>query len=99
MGIADQSASSACSDPPADDGERDLSGEEFVIGEASAHFWRRDFRRWGLDGFDRFEEGRPLLAFQQRAVVPFGERWEKGDGLGDAGCQLPRPETGGERPD
>ena len=71
--VARQCPARPVAHPPAHEGERDLPGQQFVIGQPPPRAWRRRRRR-GVQQAQRLGEARPFLPRQQRRVVPLRQR-------------------------
>ena len=84
---------------PAHQRQRHLPGQQLVIGEAAPRCARpaRVLRR--VHGAQRRGESRPLLAPQQRRVVPFRESRGAGRAPRRAGGAGAGEQAGGQRPD
>ena len=92
--IADQRLAGPRPHPPADQRLRDLSGEQFVIGQPRAHRGGRaapSGRR--LHGAQSFGERRPFLPLQQRRIMPLREFRQQLQRLRQPGGDLARPQT------
>ena len=86
----------------ADDGERKLGGEQFVIGEPDEMRAGRFEvgRLFGIvRGAEGRGEGRPLLAVDHRRIEPLGQRREAVDRLADGADQDFAGEPGAQRVD
>ena len=82
----------------ADDGEGDLAGQQFVIGEALGGFVVRNFF-WGVQGAQGLLETGPATAVQNAGVVPFGESGQAFQRAQSGAAHNARDNARRERPD
>ena len=95
--VAGEATARPRAQPASDDRERDLIGQQFVIGEPGPVDPSRHLR-WRLDRVQALGEARPFLAPQQRRVVPLGKRRQPRQRLRHGVRHLTRPEAAGQRP-
>ena len=97
--IADQRPTRTHAIAPFHQPDGNLSGQQFVIRKAAAQF-RGGECGGELQAAQRRVEARPILAFQQRRIMPFRHALRHAaHRFGDRFAQMPGEQAGGERPD